>query len=77
VIVMRRRNPEIERPFRTPMVPLVPALGMIVNLLLMAGLGVSNWARLLVWLAIGLAIYFGRRRGRAAGRLVPSPSEVR
>jgi APA family basic amino acid/polyamine antiporter len=65
VVVMRRRNPDAVRPFRTPLVPLVPALGIVVNLLMMAGLGVSNWARLVVWLAIGLAIYFGRRRGRA------------
>ena len=43
----------------------MPVLGIGVNLLMMAGLGASNWARLLVWLAIGLAIYFGRRRGRA------------
>jgi APA family basic amino acid/polyamine antiporter len=64
VVVMRRRNPDAVRPFRTPLVPLVPALGIVVNLLMMAGLGVSNWARLVVWLAIGLAIYFGRRRGR-------------
>ena len=53
VIVMRRRNPELARPFRTPWVPLVPVLSIAVNLLLMAGLGWSNWARLIVWLAIG------------------------
>src|SRR5258707_15786790 len=45
VILMRRRNPGLERPFRTPWVPVVPVLGMLVNLLLMAGLGLSNWAR--------------------------------
>ena len=63
VIVMRRRNPELERPFRTPWVPVVPILSIAINLLLMAGLGWSNWARLILWLAIGLAIYFHRRRG--------------
>jgi APA family basic amino acid/polyamine antiporter len=62
VIVMRRRNPQAVRPFRTPCVPFLPALGVLVNLLLMAGLGVSNWARLIVWLVIGLFIYFGRKR---------------
>ena len=67
VIVMRRRNPGLERPFRTPWVPVMPLLGMAVNVLLMAGLGITNWARLIVWLAIGLAIYFRRRGGRARG----------
>jgi APA family basic amino acid/polyamine antiporter len=76
VIVMRRRNPEMERPFRTPMVPLVPILGILVNLLMMAGLGASNWARLVVWLAIGLAIYFGRRPGRAAVARHPRAADV-
>jgi len=67
VIAMRRRNPGLERPFRTPWVPLIPILGMVVNGLLMAGLGIANWTRLVVWLLIGLAIYFRRRGGRARG----------
>jgi len=61
VVVLRRRSPEIPRPFRTPWVPLVPVLGIAINLLMMFGLGVSNWARLVGWLALGLVIYFGRR----------------
>jgi basic amino acid/polyamine antiporter, APA family len=61
IIVMRRRNPGMERPFRTPWVPVVPILGALINLLLMIGLGWSNWARLIIWLVIGLAIYFRRR----------------
>ncbi|HKA01773.1 MAG TPA: amino acid permease [Candidatus Solibacter sp.] len=65
VVVLRKRNPDMPRPFRTPWVPLVPTLGIIVNLLLMFGLGTSNWARLIGWLAIGLLIYFGRRRSRS------------
>jgi APA family basic amino acid/polyamine antiporter len=64
IIIMRKTSPEIPRPFRTPWVPVLPALGIAVNLLLMFGLGVSNWLRLVVWLAIGLAIYFGRRSRR-------------
>ena len=62
IMVMRKRNPELPRPFRTPWVPLVPVLSIAVNLLLMAGLGWSNWARLIVWLGIGLTIYFRRRK---------------
>jgi APA family basic amino acid/polyamine antiporter len=65
VVVLRRRNPEMPRPFRTPWVPVVPALGIVMNLALMFGLGLSNWARLIGWLAIGLMIYFGRRRSRS------------
>ncbi len=58
ILVMRRAYPNIARPFRTPLVPLVPILGVLVNLLLMIGLGWHNWARLIVWLLIGLTIYF-------------------
>ena len=63
VWVMRVKNPSQARPFKTPWVPLVPILGMIVNFALMYSLGRSNWLRLIVWLAIGQAIYFayGRR----------------
>jgi APA family basic amino acid/polyamine antiporter len=66
VWVMRRRNPDQARPFRTPWVPAVPVLGMLANFALMCSLGWSNWLRLLVWLAIGQAVYFlyGRRRSR-------------
>jgi basic amino acid/polyamine antiporter, APA family len=66
--IMRRTQPGLARPFRTPLVPLVPILGIAVNLLLMAGLGWSNWARLVVWLLLGLTIYF--RYGRAGAAAV-------
>jgi APA family basic amino acid/polyamine antiporter len=74
VIVMRRRNPEVLRPFRTPWVPFVPVLGIAVNLLLMTGLGLSNWARLIGWLIVGLGIYFVRKRrtGRGAAEAARS-----
>ena len=63
VLIMRKMNPDIERPFRCPWVPLIPVLGILSCLLLMASLPAANWWRLIVWLAIGLAIYFsyGRR----------------
>ena len=60
--IMRRTHAELPRPFKTPLVPLVPILGIICNLLLMAGLGWSNWARLFVWLALGFIVYFGYSR---------------
>ncbi len=62
VLIMRRTNPQAERPFRCPMVPLVPILGIGCCLLLMLSLPAANWWRLVVWLAIGLVIYFAYSR---------------
>ncbi len=58
VMVLRKTNPDQPRPFRTPWVPLVPILGVLVNGLMMWSLGWQNWARLIIWLIIGLVIYF-------------------
>jgi basic amino acid/polyamine antiporter, APA family len=58
VLVMRKTRPDVKRPFKTPFVPYIPILGIVVNLLLMFGLGWSNWLRLLAWLALGLIFYF-------------------
>ncbi|HWM89845.1 MAG TPA: amino acid permease [Thermoanaerobaculia bacterium] len=59
VLIMRRTHPEADRPFRAPLVPLVPILGIFTCMVLMFSLPAENWLRLAVWLAIGLAIYFG------------------
>ena len=58
VWVMRRTRPEVPRPFRTPWVPLVPILGILISLAMMLGLNGVTWVRLVVWLIIGLTIYF-------------------
>lgn len=58
VLVLRRTNPAQPRPFRTPLVPAVPILGIIFNGYMMYSLGWVNWVRLIVWLAIGMVIYF-------------------
>jgi len=58
VWILRVRRPELERPFRTPWVPVVPIMGILVSLGLMAGLNAITWLRLLIWLIIGLVIYF-------------------
>ena len=66
VMVLRRTNPTQPRPFRTPWVPVVPILGVISNGYMMYKLGWVNWARLVIWLAIGLVVYFayGQKHSR-------------
>jgi len=80
VLVLRRTNPSQPRPFRTPWVPVVPVLGVIVNGFMMYKLGWVNWARLFIWLAIGLVIYFTYSRHHSkvqalnlAGATQPKP----
>ena len=71
VMVMRRTHPHLPRPYRTPLVPLVPILGIVVCLAMMLSLDVYTWIRLVVWLVIGLTIYFGYSRYRS--HLVTDP----
>ena len=59
VWVMRWREPALPRPFRVPAVPVVSTLGALICAAMVFGLGWTNWLRLGVWLAVGLAIYFG------------------
>jgi APA family basic amino acid/polyamine antiporter len=58
IVFMRYQRPELERPFRTPWVPFVPILSALVSLGLMAGLPWHTWERLIIWMAIGVVIYF-------------------
>ncbi len=58
VWIMRVKNPELKRGFKTPLVPLVPILGILVCGAMIFGLGWANWIRLLIWMAIGFIIYF-------------------
>ena len=66
ILVLRNKNPDRVRPFRTPWVPVVPLLGILFNGYMMYKLGWVNWARLVLWLGIGLVIYFayGRKNSR-------------
>jgi basic amino acid/polyamine antiporter, APA family len=59
VLVMRKTNPDAERPFRVPLSPVTPVLGILICLMLMFSLPAENWVRLVVWLTLGLGIYFG------------------
>ena len=58
VFIMRRTNPDAKRPFRAPLYPIVPFLGVLSCLMLMFSLPVENWYRLIVWMVIGFVIYF-------------------
>ena len=62
VLVMRQTNPELNRPFKTPLYPVIPILGIVVCFLLMCALPGENWLRLIVWVAIGLAVFYGYSR---------------
>ena len=68
VIVLRRTAPNVERPFRTPGVPWVPVLGALVCVSQMVSLPWATWERLLVWLCLGLVMYFGYSRQRAMAK---------
>jgi basic amino acid/polyamine antiporter, APA family len=85
VLVLRQTNPGQHRPFRTPWVPFVPVMGVISNGYMMYKLGWINWARLIIWLIIGLVVYFTYSRkhskvqalvnGRVAPKAAPSMAD--
>jgi len=62
VWILRVRRPDLKRPFKTPWVPFTPLMGILVSFLMMASLPFDTWLRLIVWLVIGMAIYFGYGR---------------
>jgi basic amino acid/polyamine antiporter, APA family len=79
VLILRKTHPLANRPFKVPLVPLIPILGITNALLLMFSLPKENWWRLLIWLLIGFIIYFvyGRTHSqlRASLREPPLPGE--
>src|SRR2546429_2296825 len=86
VIVLRRSRPDLPRTFRMPLAPVLPALGALLCLLMMAGLDGVTWLRFGGWMAIGLVVYatYGRRRSRLAVSWSPpaapadfAPSSIR
>jgi APA family basic amino acid/polyamine antiporter len=66
VIVLRKTHPKLERPFKVPFVPVIPVLGALVFLVLMISLPWATWLRLIIWMAVGMVIYFayGIRKSR-------------
>jgi basic amino acid/polyamine antiporter, APA family len=65
VLVLRKRQPDRPRGFRVPFVPLFPILSIVLCTGLMTGLTVITWVRFVVWLALGLLIYFFYSRKRS------------
>jgi APA family basic amino acid/polyamine antiporter len=66
VIVLRRTKPDLERRFRTPLVPFVPIIGLLLCIYLMTKLEAATWWRFGIWMLIGLVVYaaYGRRHSR-------------
>lgn len=58
ILVLRRTNPGLKRPFRTPFVPVIPILGAVICFVQMAALPLDTWLRLIIWMGIGFIIYF-------------------
>lgn len=59
IVVLRKTQPQLKRPFKTPFVPFIPLLGAAICLMQMIALPISTWVRLIVWSIIGFIIYFG------------------
>lgn len=66
ILILRKRQPDAPRAFRTPWVPIVPILGIVTCAVMMLSLPLDMWIRLIVWLAVGLVIYFtyGKKRSK-------------
>jgi APA family basic amino acid/polyamine antiporter len=71
ILVLRQRSPELPRPFRTPFSPLVPLIGILSCVGLLFTLPLAAWIRLLVWMAIGLMVYwmYSRHHSVAGGAI--------
>ncbi|HXW55952.1 MAG TPA: amino acid permease [Candidatus Cybelea sp.] len=78
VWILRRKRPNLPRPFKTPLVPLVPILGMVTSVAAMASLPAKTWYRLLIWLAVGMVIYFtyGRHHSRVQRNRLENREQV-
>jgi len=75
VIVLRRTRPDLPRPFKVPFSPVIPIFSALASLYLMYGLPLDTWIRLIVWMAIGLAIYFAYSIRHSKLRVAESKGE--
>jgi APA family basic amino acid/polyamine antiporter len=73
IYVLRSKRPDLPRPFRAPFYPATPILGILISLAMMLGLPLETWLRLVIWLAVGLVIYFfyGKKHSRVQQGLGP------
>jgi len=84
VMLLRKTDPDRPRPFKTPLVPFVPIMGVIVCVYLMSSLPIEAWIRLAIWMALGIAIYFFygkgnsvlRNKGKVVGAVDPPKPEL-
>ena len=77
VIILRRTRPDMPRPYRVPLSPVFPILGVLFAVYLMKDLPLATWVRFVVWLAVGMVIYvlYGYRHSRLRRNLGPAPVE--
>ncbi len=68
VLVLRRQQPDLERPFRVPLGPVIPVVAIIINIVLILGMPGATWIAFTVWLIAGLLIYFLYSRHRSEAR---------
>ncbi len=68
ILVLRKTHPQLQRPFKTPFVPFVPVLGALFSVIQMVYLPAGTWLRLLIWMGIGLIIYFSYSRRHSVVR---------
>jgi len=76
VLILRKKEPHLDRPFKTPLVPLVPILGILICVTMMAGLPIESWERLAIWMIIGVIIYFAYSRYHSKARLKAEASKI-
>jgi basic amino acid/polyamine antiporter, APA family len=74
IIILRRTRPELKRGFKTPAVPIVPLIGIAFSAWLIASLQPVTWLRFVIWMAIGLVIYFsyGIRHSKISNQDLPA-----
>jgi len=80
VVILRRTRPDLERPFRVPLVPLFPIIGTLLCIYLMTKLSAATWWRFGAWLVVGLVIYavYGYRHSRLRrGEVINPEAELR
>jgi APA family basic amino acid/polyamine antiporter len=75
VWILRLRHPDMHRPFKTPLVPLVPILGILSAVYLMTRLLLFTWEVMIGWLLVGLVIYFGYSLKHSKVQALPVASE--